>query len=111
MTKLRALFFVLLMGINCTISAQVYKSTDADGNTVFSDTPTAGSQAIQIPQTNVGDPVKLPEPAPVTEPESEPRVAVEEAPPEIEGDMDGIDYDDSRNLKRRLRPRPTLYKR
>ena len=109
MTKLRALFFALLLGLNYPISAQVYKSTDADGNTVFSDTPTAGSQVIQIPPTNVGDPVKLPEPAPVTEPE--PRVVVEEAPPEIEGDIDGIDDDDSRYRKRRLRPRPTPHKR
>jgi hypothetical protein len=55
--------------------AQVYKSYDADGNVVFSDKPTQGSQEVEITEPNVGDSFEIPpppaEPLPETEPEPE----------------------------------------
>jgi hypothetical protein len=85
MSKPRSLFFLLLLGSGCTAFAQVYQSTDEEGNTSFSDTPSTGSTEIEIPETNVGDAVKVPEPEP--EPAPAPKVVVEEtAPPEaVEG--------------------------
>ncbi len=72
MIKFRVLLFPLLLGLSCAASAQVYKSTDADGNVTYSDTPSTGSEAVQVEETNVADPVKVPEnatPAPTPEPE------------------------------------------
>ena len=37
---------------------RVYESTDAEGNTVFSDTPSEGAKSMEIPQTNVATPVE-----------------------------------------------------
>jgi hypothetical protein len=37
---------------------RVYESTDDEGNTVFSDTPSEGAKSMEIPQTNVATPVE-----------------------------------------------------
>jgi hypothetical protein len=86
MSKLRALLYLLLLGSSCTVFAQVYESTDAEGNKSFSDTPSAGSQEIVIPETNTGNAVKVPKPEP--EPAPKPEVVEQPAtPPEaVEGD-------------------------
>ena len=70
-------------------SARCYQSTDADGNIVFSDTPTPGSQEIQIPETNLGDAMKAPEPILKPEPEPESQVIVEEVPDYLTGEISG----------------------
>ena len=41
---------------------KVYESTDAEGNPVFSDTPSEGANSMEIPATNIATPVE-PEPA------------------------------------------------
>ena len=86
MSKPRSLLFALLLSLSSSTFAQVYQSTDEEGNTVFSDTPSAGSTEIKIPETNVGDAVKVPPPEP--EPAPVPEVTVEKsAPPDVvEGD-------------------------
>jgi hypothetical protein len=88
LSKLRTLLLLLLLGSSCTAFAQVYQSTDSEGNTSFSDTPSAGSQEIVIPETNTGEAVKVPEPTPEPEPAPEPKVVEQQvAPPEaVEGD-------------------------
>ncbi len=49
-------------------SAQVYQSKDAEGNTVFSDKPSAGAEVVKVPPTNSADPVadapERPQPTP-----------------------------------------------
>lgn len=81
MPKVSALLLPLLMGLSSTSYAQVYKSTDADGNVVYSDTPAAGGEEIQVPEANVADPVEAPAYVP---PEPKPEVIVEEKPqPEV----------------------------
>ena len=93
MSKPRALLPLLLLGFSFTAVAQVYQSTDSEGNVTFSDSPTAGSQEIEVPETNVGDAVKVPEfkPEPESEPSPTPKVVVEEAAPEeaVEGNYEG----------------------
>jgi hypothetical protein len=88
MSKPRSLLFLLLLGSSCTAFAQVYQSTDEEGNPSFSDTPSAGSTEIKIPETNTGDAVKVPPPEPEPKPAPAPEVTVEKsAPPEaVEGD-------------------------
>lgn len=46
---IRAITLLLLFG---TVSAEIYRSTDEQGNTVFSDTPSPNSEAVELPQPN-----------------------------------------------------------
>jgi hypothetical protein len=104
MIKPCTLLFSFILATSNTAFAQVYQSTDADGNIVFSDTPTPGSQEIQIPETNLSDAVKAPEP--ILKPEPEPEVIVEEVPDYLTGEISGKKRDDnSDNNKRRRRPK------
>ena len=88
MIKPRVLLLPLLLGLSCSAFAQqVYKSTDADGNVSYSDTPSAGDQAVQVEETNVADPVNVqkdeafvPAPEPkVTQQKTSPRPTPEPA--------------------------------
>jgi hypothetical protein len=91
MYTLRALLLLLLTCLSGNAFAQVYQSTDSEGNTSFSDTPSAGSQEIEVPETNVGDSVKVPEPSAEPEPAPKPEVVEQQAPPPeeaVEGDYD-----------------------
>ena len=92
MIKYRILLSPLLLCLSCTAFAQVYKSTDAEGNVTFGDTPSADSKEIQVEETNVADPVKVPENTAPT-PAPEPKVVKQETPPEatIENDYDDDD--------------------
>jgi hypothetical protein len=106
MIKFRVLLFPMLLSLSCTAFAQqVYKSTDAEGNVTFSDTPSASSDEVQVEETNVADPVEVPAnttPAPAPEPE----VTQQEAPPQptpeptIENDDDDNYYVPPRAVRR-----------
>ena len=102
MSKFYAALIGLLIGLYGTSHAQVYKSIDADGNVVYSDTPTQNSEEVQVPKANVADPVEVQESAPS---EAKPEPRTEEAPqPEvvvIVEDDDDDDDDLSRREKRR----------
>ena len=82
-------------------AAQVYQSTDEQGNVTYSDTPTPESEAVSIEKPNVGDAIEVPPsaPEPVVEPKPDP--AVEKLPPELEGDLIGVE----KRSKKRRRPR------
>lgn len=44
---------LLLPALFCAgAHGQIYRSTDAQGNTVYSDTPSPGSEAVELPQPN-----------------------------------------------------------
>lgn len=77
----------------CTLaSAQVYESVDEQGTPVFSDRPSTGGQAIDIPRPNVSDAVEVPPPsAPAPEPalEARPKIEPEPSPKEAEGELIG----------------------
>ena len=80
MSKLSPLALGILLGLAFPLSAQVYQSTDEDGNVSFSDQPSSGSKAVDIPETNVGDSVDVPPPAPEPEAPPEPEVVEQKAP-------------------------------
>jgi hypothetical protein len=62
------IFLVLLLGNSAW--AEIYKTTDKEGNTVFTDAPpTEGSEVVDLPEANIADSV---EPAP--------RPAIEQTP-------------------------------
>lgn len=105
--KLRLLPLILFVGLpalGMTLPAfgQVYRSTDAEGNVTFSDQPGSESEAVNIPPPNVGDSVEVPPPAPAPVLKPEPEIAIEELPPELEGDLVGYEKSDN---KRKRRPR------
>jgi hypothetical protein len=101
--------------------AEIYQSRDAEGNVVFSDTPTAGSEKLDVQQTNTADSVDVPPPAPREERTNTPPSPVaddreEDGPIIIGGDNVGEDlYEAHRREERRdhldgpggARPQPT----
>ena len=104
MPEVNALLLPLLMGLSFAGYAQVYKSIDADGNVVYSDTPPAtGGEEIQVPEANVADPVEVPvNVSPEPEPAPEPEVVEEQPQPEISATSDDDD-DDGLNARQKLR--------
>ena len=69
-----------LLSLNGIACAQVYKSYDANGNVIFSDTPTKRSSEVEITKPNVSDTFDIPPPTespPETEPEAEPELEPE----------------------------------
>ena len=116
MFDFRILLLAGLIGVNVPALAQVFRSTDADGNVTFSDQPApeneaVTNEAVTIPEPNVGDAVKVPPPAPVVEPtpvaRPEPEVAVEKTPAAVEGDLVGETQ--RRKKHKRRRPRAIHY--
>ena len=75
MLKLRILLPAILIGfITPAIAQEVYRSTDADGNIVFSDQQTEGAETVVIDTPNIADPVAVPPPSAAPPPEPEPVV-------------------------------------
>jgi hypothetical protein len=101
MIKYRVLLSTLLLCLSCTVFAQVYKSTDDEGNVTFGDTPTDGGEAVAVEPTNVADPVEVPV---NTAPPPEPKVVKTERAPEAPAVKDYADddgYDGNRRVIRR----------
>ena len=94
-----------LPGLILPAHAQVYQSTDADGNVLFSDQPTPESKEVKVPETNVGDSIDVPPPAPDPVVEPKPEIAIEESPPELEGELRGIEYKSKKKRRRRKQPK------
>ena len=105
---LRLILFAGLPALAMTLPAfaQVYRSTDAEGNVTFSDQPTSESEAVNVPPTNVGDSVEVPPPAPEPAPalKPEPEIAVEKLPPALEGDLVGYEKKDKKRRSHRYQP-------
>jgi hypothetical protein len=103
MLNFRILLPALLLGLCLPVMAQqVYRSTDAQGNIMFSDTPTQGSETVTIDAPNIADSVKAPPP----EPEQAPEVANEETAPKSESTSIQDEVD---NETRYLRSRRYYY--
>jgi hypothetical protein len=56
---------IIGLALSTSASAEIYKSKDAQGNTVYSDKPSNGAAAVKLPPTNSADPVAVtPRPPP-----------------------------------------------
>ena len=64
----RKLTCVLLLA-SCSAWAEIYETTDSEGNKVFTDTPTEAAEVVDLPEANIADSVK-PAPTPPTRPAS-----------------------------------------
>jgi hypothetical protein len=60
-------FCLFAATLSSAASAEVYQSKDAQGNTVFSDTPSQGAEAVKVSPTNSADPVAIPPRPPESE--------------------------------------------
>ena len=96
---------VPLLGLSLAAHAQVYQSTDTDGNVTFSDQPTPEGKKVEVPETNIGDSVDVPPPAPVPVVEPKPEIKIEELPPELQGDLQGIEIKSNKRRRKRKEPR------
>jgi hypothetical protein len=94
-----------LLGFSLAAHAQVYQSTDADGNVTFSDQPTPEGKEVVVPETNVGDSVDVPPPVPVPVVEPKPEIKIEPLPSELEGELQGIEYKSNKRRRKRKVPK------
>ena len=63
--SMNALACIIAIGLSNIAVAEIYETKDAQGNTVFTDTPTGSAQKVDLPETNVADAVKeAPHPTP-----------------------------------------------
>lgn len=99
MRALGFLIFPALLSISLMAHAQVYQSTDEEGNVSFSDQPTPDSKQIVVPETNVGDSVDVPPPAP----KSEPKIVADDIPAAPQGEI-YVKEKDNDGRRRRHRP-------
>jgi len=92
-----------LLSLNGIACAQVYKSYDAEGNVVFSDKPTKGSNEVEVSKPNVSDSFEIPPPPPVEAPtETKPEAESEPEPatPPIADDESADTNNDGRVSRR-----------
>jgi len=97
MRALGFLIFPALLSISLMAQAQVYQSTDEEGNVSFSDQPTPDSKQIVVPETNVGDSVDVPPPAPKPEPE----IVADDIPAAPQGEIYVKEKDNDGRRRRR----------
>lgn len=88
---MRPLLICLLLGLALPVSAQIYKYTDASGNTVFTDQPPEGqaTQNVELPKTNS---VSMPVPSQPTTTTTDP---VDKAAPYSTLQLTGIPDDEA----------------
>ena len=86
------------LALSWGVQAEIYESTNAQGNPVFTDTPTAGAEQVDLPQENIADAVKMsPEPMSVDEPAAAEQSAVR---PEESGNVTVIPNTRNEELER-----------
>ena len=102
---LNVLIAAPLLGFSLAAHAQVYQSTDADGNVTCSDQPTPDGKEVVLPETNIGDSVDVPPPAPVPVVEPEPEIKIEALPSELEGELQGVEIKSNKRRRKRKEPK------
>lgn len=112
MPKLLAQLLLCLVFASATALARVYQSTDANGNTVFSDQPLPGGVEVDINPPNVADPVTIPAapPEPAASPEPQVQPSKQQPTDSPERTYDDDDRSDARIIRfkkrwRRIGPR------
>ena len=58
--SMTSLTCILVMALSGAVWAEIYESKDAEGNPVFTDTPAAGADKVDLPQENIADAVEVP---------------------------------------------------
>lgn len=63
------------MTLSWNVRAEIYESKDAQGNSVFTDTPSAEAKKVELPQENIADAVEVPAATEVMEGRGNPATA------------------------------------
>ena len=98
-----SLLCLALLNFNGAVSAQVYKSYDAEGNVVFSDVPARDSKEVEVTEPNVSDSLEIP-PTPPAEstPEAELEAEPEPEPAtQPDAESDSADTNNDGRISRR----------
>ena len=101
-----SILFILAMAICGLAGAQVYQSTDEQGNPSFSDTPAPGSETVEVPEPNVGDSVEVPPPPPPPQPVERPEIVPDREPTDVDGELIG-EQRKKKGRKGNVPPRPS----
>jgi len=64
----RSLACIIAVLLGTAAQAEIYEGKDAEGNTVFTDSPAPGATRVDLPQSNIADAVK---PSPADTPAAE----------------------------------------
>ena len=70
--------------------AEIYETTDSEGNKVFTDSPTGAAKIVDLPEANTADGVEVP-PAPPAAPAAPARSAIPAAGPQGSRSVDDDD--------------------
>lgn len=92
------------LALSWSAQAEIYESRDAQGNPVFTDTPTAGAERVDLPQENIADAVNVPSQRESVEAPATPAAAIPEpaARSEESGNVAVIPNTRNEELKRRV---------
>jgi len=80
---------LLTMALSTSARAEIYETKDAEGNPVFTDTPTAAAEKVVLPTENIADAVKVP-PAPPAGPSAKEHSNVSVIPDSHNEQMDQV---------------------
>jgi hypothetical protein len=58
--KLVIVLCLTLVAGSARVAAEIYETRDAEGNPVFSDTPSPDAEVVDVPETNTADTVETP---------------------------------------------------
>jgi hypothetical protein len=93
---------VALSFLSTTLAAQVYQTSDADGNPVFSDRPSAGASEVEIQSTNSANSVEVrPESSPPKQKQPKAAERSENTTPEQNETLDRYLINSDSNERRR----------
>jgi hypothetical protein len=93
---------MVLSVISTALAAQVYETSDADGNPVFSDTPSAGASEVEIQTTNTAKSVEVrPESSPPEQKQAKANNRNENTAPEQNETLDRYLINSDRDERRR----------
>ena len=94
---------IVLSVLSATLPAQVYQTSDKDGNPVFSDTPSAGASEVEIQTTNTANSVEVrPESSPPKQKQPKAAERSENTAPEQIETLDPYLINSDRDERRRL---------
>ena len=94
---------ILLSVLSTTLAAQVYQTTDEDGNPVFSDTPSAGASEVEIQTTNTANSVEVrPESSPPKQKQPKAAESSENTAPAKDATLDRYLINSDRDERQRL---------
>jgi hypothetical protein len=99
------LLLITLLLIPLGAAAEIYKSVDAEGNTIYTDKPDSQAEEFIVPSMNA---IPMPKPAPKQEPEEKPATPTYQSFSIVSPKTDQVIRDNNGNIALQLRSQPKL---